>query len=124
MKKLLVILMLGAGFVTTASADPRNCLPNALNQCCIDVSNIQSAIINNDGIITNDGYKVLNIDVDLINDGTSSATTVCIDKAVAIKYSVEIEGEFAWVPGNWAKTITYYAPSSSANKDNAIITNN
>ena len=129
MKKLLVILMLGAGFVTTASAGPRNCLPNDLNQCCIDVSNIQSAINQNSpaGITTKDGYKVLNIEVDLTNDATSSATTVCIDRAFAIKDGGEIVGVFAWVPGKLAGTIVKYNnPSSSSNKSAArrIITNN
>ena len=44
MKKLLVILMLGAGFVTIASADPHNCLRGDTNKCCIDVVNVQNAI--------------------------------------------------------------------------------
>ena len=42
MKKLLIILMLGAGFVTTASA--LDDTDNVLNQCLLDASSITNAI--------------------------------------------------------------------------------
>ena len=102
MKNLLVILMLGAGFVRVASADPLDCNTNPTNQCCIDVVNVQKVINQNigAGYPTTDGYYVVRIAYDLINDATGSARQVCISKASVFKDGNFADGEVVWVPAH------------------------
>ena len=124
MKKLLVILMLGAGLVSVASADePLVCSTNPTNQCCVDVSDLQDTINHeeNQTIVTQDGhYLHLVTTSSLVNDGVPLATW-CEDKGVYVdpgnppNYVV-----VTWLPGDWVHSIRTY-PVPSANKDNAII---
>ena len=123
MKKILVILMLGAGFVTVASADERlDCPNNPSNQCCIDVSSIQSAINRSttqpQSIKTTDNYTVVGILAHLTNDGTDD--TKCKDMALSLAQNKTTVAYFQWQPGEWVTTIAWYSNGSSANKDNVI----
>ena len=122
MKKLLVILMLGAGFVTTASAKPYNCLNADKNLCCVDEAYAQNKIEKNApaGLPITDGYNVLTLNVDLADDGSDG---VCLSQAGAYKDNnpdTFANGNAKWSPNNWDGSAVF-VPSSSVNKDNAII---
>ena len=97
MKKLLVILMLSAGFITFASANtPRNCLSGDTNQCCIDEANVQNALNQSRGagVPISGGYTVENLNVDLDDDGSDG---VCRDSAGAINKDGNFaNGEVKW----------------------------
>ena len=106
MKKLLVTLLLTAGFVTVASAGPLACANNTTNQCCIDMINIGTAAAQapNHGIITQDGISVTSLSGVLTNDGTDG--TGCLDIADYVTSTQPYgQGLFGWQAGNWAKTI-------------------
>ena len=124
MKKLLVILMLGAGFVTVASADnSRDCTTDTTNnQCCVDVSALQSAFNQTPyyvKAIVGDGNVTRPISTTLTNDGTDGEW--CKDEArYVVGNQPPINAEVFWQPGNWVNSIQLDR-SSSANKDNAII---
>ena len=108
MKKLLVILMLGAGFVTTASANtPLICSTNPTNQCCVDEVNVQNKIDTSQGkgVPISGGYNVVNLNVDLDDDGSDG---VCRDSAGAIKDGNFANGEVKWAPNNWDNTAVFY----------------
>ena len=103
MKNLLVILMLGAGFVTTASAlDDIN---NISDQCILDASNITNAMYQNvpHGIITTDGISVIHV----YADAYISAPGICNDGAdYRIDGGKHIDrGIVEWQAGNWTNTI-------------------
>ena len=122
MKKLLVILMLGAGLVTVASADNSlDCTNNTTNLCCIDVASIQSAISQSTThtVATSDYYNLYGVLTSVNNDGTDGNN--CKDIAGYYNNGRKYGAEFQWLPGDWAYTIVWYSNGSSANKDNAII---
>ena len=117
MKKLLVILMVGAGFVTVASAlEPLDCNTNTTNQCCIDLHSIVSALNQSptNSITTTDKYDVLGVDLGLINDGTD-VDNGCLDWAAYNQNGKRNGAVFQWAPGYWQSTIAYDYPSTSAN---------
>ena len=124
MKKLLVILISMAGFVTVASADSLECAYNTTNQCCGDVYDMLNTIsqAKNLTITTKDGYRLQNVGTTLVNYAEDN----CIDGATYLnkEWAPILNAEFQWKPGSWASTIKYYGPSPSANKSDAIITNN
>ena len=123
MKKLLVILMLGAGFVTVASADePLDCNNNNSNPCCNDVVYVQNLLAQQkgSGVPLLDGYNVLNIQYKLVN----SDLFTCIDTAEAVRDGKVVYGDVKWSTGDWPETAEFTATNPSANKDKAIITNN
>ena len=123
MKKILVMLMLGAGFVTVTSAlEPLDCTKTTTNQCCVDVHSIESAINHspNYSITTTDNYEVLGVSPVLVNDGTD-VDNGCLDYAVYKPDGEKTVAVFQWAPGYWVDTIAYDYSNPSANKDNAII---
>ena len=138
MKKLLVILMLGAGFVTVASADePLDCTTNPTNQCCVDSSNLLDTINHEEQhtIVTQDGHYLAFVNTSsLVNDGVPLATW-CEDSGVYVDPHIPTTSVVVtWLPGDWVHSIrTYPVPSVNkdkaiiiipGNKDKAIITNN
>ena len=116
MKKLIVIVMAVVGFVTVASADEQlTCTNGSPNQCCIDLSNIQSAISQalTHTIITTDNYPILFATTDLYNDDAGN----CKDLALYfIDRAPKGVAFFEWQPGNWANTIAMSSNPSSANQ--------
>ena len=81
-KKILVILMLGAGFVTVAFADSPDCTDHTnTTQCCIDLHTMNNAIMNSPShsIPGAFGNDVTYLSPHLINDGSSG--TVCSTSA-------------------------------------------
>ena len=115
MKKLLVLLMLGAGFVTTASAEPVDCNVWPTSLCCTDRSSIENAIYQapTHAILTPDKYSVTGLEIVLLNDGENHMG--CQDIA-----SYRIQGQsklnqavFLWQPGDWINTIQFYMPAAN-----------
>ena len=108
MKTLLVILMLGAGLVTVASADQLlDCTNNNLNKCCIDVHSIQSAIANSPthGIKIDDNLSLVALNSDLTNSyGICRGTGGWIQNV-----NITDSGLVAWKQGDWADTIFVFA---------------
>ena len=107
MKKLLVTLLLGAGFVTTASAlTPLICSTNPTNQCCVDEVNIWNTIVQARGhaIITTDKYVLAFVSTTLSNDATDGSW--CVDDGVyVVNDRATTHLPFTWKPGAWATTI-------------------
>ena len=113
MKKLLVTLLLGAGFVTVALANESLVcdIGHPTNQCCIDSSTMKGAI--NHSIYhvhtTQDGHSLAFVDVDsVINDGIDG--TWCIANGTYLDANLEphIQVLVTWLPGDWLGTTTTY----------------
>ena len=118
MKKLLMILMIGAGFVTVASANQSLVCdlshPNC--QCCLDVLNIQGTINHaiSQAIITQDGNRLAWVDEEsVINDGIDG--TNCIDNGIYFDANGQPHNQVlvTWVPGNWLHSIRTYSDVSA-----------
>ena len=105
MKKLLVILMLGAGFVTVASAGELYCTSKSSNQCCIDFQNMQVVLATNDVLYTTDFYAIFSMDPQLVNDG--SHDTKCKNWDYYNIGDQWFNGLFEWQPGAWDSTIKF-----------------
>ena len=108
MKKLLVILMLGAGFVTVAAADQLNCNNTSTNQCCDDIGYMYDAAADNGGVIpAMDGDSVTWLSAQLTKDGTSDS--LC---ATTAHYTSSDEthhrGTCQWQPGDWRPSLDCY----------------
>ena len=105
MKKLLVILMLGAGFVTVASAEPVDCTNNNTDSCCIDVHNMQSAIAANpNAVTTSDGLSIIST----LSEGLDEASNNnCWDSVtfVSVPTKSHLPGIANWTPGQWTNTL-------------------
>ena len=97
MKKLLVILILSAGFVTVASAaETTDCNNPSKNKCCIDVVRIQSEISQAPNhVVTIDDYPitVLYTQVDTSQPGR------CETPASYLVNGITEIDTFKWVPG-------------------------
>ena len=116
MKKLLVTLLLGAGFVTTASA--LDGTENLLNQCLLDASSITNAINQNilHQITVNNSFFVIHVDSDSY---VVKGHLDCNDKAVYV-YTIDdgkltAPGTVEWQAGKWENTIVLNPYNSSAN---------
>ena len=101
MKKLLIILMLGAGLVTVALADSPDCTDHTnTSQCCIDLHTMNNAIMNSPSrsIPGAFGVAVTNLSPHLINDGTSG--TACSTSAYfSTSIDVKHHGTCEWRKG-------------------------
>ena len=108
MEKILVILMLGAGFVTVASAtEPLDCTTNPTNQCCDDSLNLGIAINITPGnrVTTLDGHLLEWIDSSsLVNDGVPLGTW-CEDNGVYTDTNPATHVVVTWLPGDWVHSI-------------------
>ena len=116
MKKILVILLLGAGFVTVASANtPLDCTNNTTNPCCVDVQNINQIILDSvksgqGYVLTTDDYMLSSLKVQLID-----TVSTCEDEATYLIDGTSTgQAVFSWVPGDWDRSIKRFSNSSSA----------
>ena len=80
MKKLLLILMLGAGFVIVASANERLYCDGtpSTNQCCNDFNGQQNVLNSQYFVPTNDGNKIIALGETLVNDGVDGTNCIGI----------------------------------------------
>ena len=103
MKKLLVILMLGSGFVTVDSAAVDCSSPHAYNQCCTDISEMYQTAAG--GVIpAMHGDSVTWLSKQLTNDGSTSthcATTAKFTTPDETHHSETCE----WERDNWQNSI-------------------
>ena len=112
--------MLSAGLVTVASAAQYSCTWGDTNKCCIDQAYVQNKINKSKGagVPISGGYNIVIIDSDLTDDGSDG---ICLSQSYAIASDNSgVSGDAKWSPNNWDGSAVF-VPSSSANKDNAII---
>ena len=113
MKKLLVILMLGAGLVTVASAAQNHCNIDPSNQCCIDVSQMSNEMANlpNHAIRSSDGYYVT-----MFSQILEAGGVTCEDEALysIIPGQTTQTGNFQWTAGQYSDRLIRVSNSSSA----------
>ena len=96
------------------------------NQCCNDFNGQQASLNANRFVRSADGHNIIMLGETLVNDGVDGNN--CIDEDVyATGQAPHLnlhDVNFEWQPANWGNTLKLEPTPSSANKDNAIITNN
>ena len=101
MKKLLVILMLGAGFVTVASASVDCNISPSSSPCCDDLAEMSQSFPDG-GVKTNDGYTINSLNPQLIADGAP----LCLTNGNYSIQDIHVGiGTFGWERGDWQGTI-------------------
>ena len=101
MKKILLLSVVVAGFVSVASADSLYCPNNRSNQCCHDIVDMYHT----GHIDTIDGYTVTSFDQHLISDGTTGSF-MCETNGNYTNQDGDIgHGTFQWLSGSWQFTL-------------------